>query len=160
MIYVLRIYNLCFDPCKCPCANLFFFSTSFGTVKASGDSNSEIRLARPSLAFRQASRASSCTSFWAWMGSTRLVALRRAPLRRPSSKHEARAPRRVLAVSFCRHDCKTFSRLHYPVSDIMSYPTHAELLYVRSIYFLGRYCIATHQIRNSVIIIDNSHARL
>ena len=45
------------------------------------------------LTCRQASRASSCTSSWAWMGSTRRVASRPGPLRRPSSKHEARAAR-------------------------------------------------------------------
>ena len=45
------------------------------------------------LEARQASRASSCTSSWAWMGSTRRVASRPGPLRRPSSKHEARAAR-------------------------------------------------------------------
>ena len=36
---------------------------------------------------------SSCTSSWAWMGSTRRVASRAGPLRRPSSNHEARAAR-------------------------------------------------------------------
>ena len=45
------------------------------------------------LTSRQASRASSCTSSWAWMDSTRRVASRRVPLRRPSSEAEARAAR-------------------------------------------------------------------
>ena len=64
-----------------------------GRSKYGFDQDIRVSSRRLHLSAQQASRALSCTSSWAWTGSTRRVALRRGPLRRPSSEAEARATR-------------------------------------------------------------------